>query len=178
SFPTGSRTQVKQLRRARSGSRGETTFDLFTKEDATMLRVSYGAALSAFVTLALVLSGNAAAAPVVFSASGPNAASIQGSVDAFRAALGNPNNANNPGPLSSGRREINWDGGGPAVPPAGTPFTAFQNIRGATFTTPGTGFVQAPPTAPPTGGLDTFFNNPNYATAFAAFSAPRLFAPS
>src|SRR5262249_60471077 len=135
SFPTGSRTQVKQLRRARSGSRGETTFDLFTKEDATMLRVSYGAALSAFVTLALVLSGNAAAAPVVFSASGPNAASIQGSVDAFRAALGNPNNGNNPGPLPSGRREINWDGGGTATTVSPTPFNGFQNIRGPLFST-------------------------------------------
>ena len=30
----------------------------------------------------------------------------------IRAALGNPNNANNPGPISGGRREINWDGGG------------------------------------------------------------------
>ena len=33
-------------------------------------------------------------------------------VDAFRTALGDPNNGNNPGPLASGRREINWDGGG------------------------------------------------------------------
>ena len=52
-------------------------------------------------------------APVVFQAAGPNAASIQSSVDAFRAALGIPNNGNNPGPLSHGRREINWDGGNP-----------------------------------------------------------------
>ena len=36
--------------------------------------------------------------PVVFQAAGPDAASIQSSVDAFRAALGD-NNANNPGPL-------------------------------------------------------------------------------
>ena len=50
--------------------------------------------------------------PVVFQAAGPTAASIQSSVDAFRAALGDPNNANAPGPLASGRREINWDGGG------------------------------------------------------------------
>src|SRR5215213_6718109 len=50
-------------------------------------------------------------APVVFQAAGPDAASIQSSVDAFRAALGGINNLNNPGPLGTGRREINWDGG-------------------------------------------------------------------
>ena len=49
--------------------------------------------------------------PIVFQAAGPNAASIQSTVDAFRAALGEPNNGNNPG-QPSGRREINWDGGG------------------------------------------------------------------
>ena len=42
----------------------------------------------------------------VFQAAGPTAASIQGTVDAYRAALGAPN-ANNPGPLPGGRREIN-----------------------------------------------------------------------
>ena len=36
-------------------------------------------------------------APAVFQAAGPTAASIQGTVDAYRAALGDPNNANNPG---------------------------------------------------------------------------------
>jgi hypothetical protein len=67
-------------------------------------------------------------------------------VDAYRAALGDPNNGNNAGPLAAGRREINWDGGGPPVidgtAPV-TPFTVFQNTRGATFTTPGTGLTQA-----------------------------------
>ena len=46
---------------------------------------------------------------------GQTAASIQSTVDAFRAALGGSNNGNNPGPLLSGRREINWDGGNPAI---------------------------------------------------------------
>lgn len=50
-------------------------------------------------------------APAVFQAAGTSGTSIQSTVDAFRAALGNPNNGNNPGPLVSGRREINWDGG-------------------------------------------------------------------
>jgi hypothetical protein len=47
------------------------------------------------------------AAPRVFQAAGPKAASLEGAVDAYRRALGNPNNLNNPGPLASGRREIN-----------------------------------------------------------------------
>ena len=102
-------------------------------------------------------------APTVFQAAGPTAASIQGTVDAYRAALGDPNNANNPGPLLSGRREINWDGGNPAImdttPPV-TPFDVFLNIRGARFTTPGEGLSQAPPSGGPQGGLAVLFNNP------------------
>src|SRR5262245_54262455 len=46
--------------------------------------------------------------PLVFQAAGVTAASIQSTVDAYRAALGDPNNGNNPGPLADGRREINW----------------------------------------------------------------------
>jgi hypothetical protein len=80
--------------------------------------------------------------PVVFQAAGASAASIQNTVDAFRAALGNPNNLNNPGPLQTGRREINWDGGNPNVldttAPV-TPFNVFLNTRGSQFTTPGLG---------------------------------------
>lgn len=120
------------------------------------------------------LSGVSHAAPIVFSASGAAPANIQATVDAFRASLGDPNNASNPGPLASGRREINWDAGGASFDTtvAGTPFTGFENIRGATFTTPGTGFVQAPPD-----GLASHFMNPNYATTFGPFSPQRLFAP-
>jgi hypothetical protein len=118
-----------------------------------------------------------ASATVIFSASGPNAASIQATVDNYRTALGNPNNNNNPGPLPSGRREINWDGGGPPVingtAPV-TPFTTFQNTRGATFTTPGIGLTQAAATGG-TLSLDTI--NPTYANLFAPFSPNRLFAP-
>ena len=54
-----------------------------------------------------------AAAPVLFEIGGTSApSSIQGTVTAFQAALGNPNNGNAAG-TSGGRREINWDGGGP-----------------------------------------------------------------
>src|SRR5688572_31231914 len=79
--------------------------------------------------------------PAVFQSAGLTAESIQSSVDAFRAALGDPNNANNPGPLPGGRREINWDGGGgvDATTNPVTPFDVFLNTRGGQFTTPGVG---------------------------------------
>jgi hypothetical protein len=112
-------------------------------------------------------------APSVFQAAGPDAASIQSTVDSYRTALGITNNANNPGPLGSGRREINWDGGGSsATSPGPTPFTVFLITRGANITTPGTGFVQAPPS-----GMATTFGNPTYANIFKTFSPLRLFSP-
>jgi hypothetical protein len=115
----------------------------------------------------------------VIQAAGPNAESIQSAVDAFRAALGEPNNGNAPGPLASGRREINWDGGGAnetTTAPV-TPFNVFLNSRGGQFTTPGTGLSQAPPSGGPEGGLAGLFDNPSYGTAFRAFSPLRLFTP-
>src|SRR5262245_17253479 len=130
----------------------------------------------AFFALSLFLPTTVSAF-TIFSDSGANIVSVSDTVNAFRAALGNPNNANDPGPLAPGRREINWDGGGPPVidgtAPV-TPFTVFQNTRGATFTTPGTGLTQAAAT----GGLQSLdLINPQYAALFAPFSPNRLFAP-
>lgn len=117
-------------------------------------------------------------APAVFQAAGPTAASIQSTVDAYRAALGEPNNANDPGPLASGRREINWDGGGvDTTDTPVTPFVGFLNTRGGEFTTPGVGLAQAPPSGGPQGGLAVLFNNPTYGTIFSTFSPLRLFTP-
>jgi len=111
------------------------------------------------------------AAPITFSSAGVDPAAIQAQVDAFRTALGNPNNGNLAGPLSGGRREINWDGGGAtAAAPAGTPFNGFQNTRGALFTTPGTGFLQTPLDAPELAAI-----NPTYGTVFKFFSPVRIF---
>jgi PEP-CTERM motif len=137
------------------------------------MRKAASLALTVFCLLTLLLTDARAdtITIIVRSASGPNPASIQTSVDQFRADLGNPNNGNNPGPLPSGRREINWDGGGTATTPAGTPFAGFQVTRGALFTTPGMGFVQAPPS-----GLATSFGNPTYETIFQTFSPLRVFA--
>jgi hypothetical protein len=119
--------------------------------------------------------------PTVFQAAGSTADSIQSTVDAFRAALGNPNNGNNPPPLDrSGRREINWDGGNPNIvtttPPV-TPFNTFLDSRGAQFTTPGLGLSQGPTSGGPEGGLAALFNNPTYETIFSTFSPSRLFTP-
>lgn len=119
--------------------------------------------------------------PAVFQAAGATVASIQSTVDAYRARLGDPNNLNNPGPLGlKGRREINWDGGNPNVldttAPV-TPFLVFLNTRGSQFKTPGLGLSQAPPSGGPQGGLAVLFGNPTYAKIFKAFSLSRLFTP-
>ena len=120
--------------------------------------------------------------PRVFQAAGPTVESIQGLVDEYRAALGDPN-GNEPGPLASGRREINWDGGGDNFTTSApvTPFDVFLNTRGGQFLTPGTGLSQAPPVADPVlfppGGLAGLFNNPTYGAIFSSFSPERLFTP-
>jgi hypothetical protein len=114
---------------------------------------------------------------VAYSAAGSDAAAIQTVVDAFRGAVGSPNNGNAPGPLASGRREINWDGGG-ATSAATTfpiPMTTFNTAtvaRGAVFTTPGTGFEISGVPTPEFGDL-----NPSYPLSFITFSSPRLFTP-
>ncbi|HEY2124365.1 MAG TPA: hypothetical protein VGG94_02780 [Chthoniobacterales bacterium] len=117
--------------------------------------------------------------PVVFQAAGANADSILGAVNAFRAALGGVNNLNNPGPIMTGRREINWDGGNPAIvattPPV-NPFDVFLNTRGSRFTTPATGPNTGLSQATPA-GLAVLFNNPTYVNIFTTFSPSRLFTP-
>ena len=117
----------------------------------------------------------AQAVPIVTSASGANAASIQASVDAFRASLGtlNPNTA---GSVGSGRREINWDGvpdalSAPNLLPAN--FFNVNSPRGVVFSSPGSGFqVSANAGVAPVrfGNLDAAYTN-----QFAAFSQQRLF---
>ena len=77
--------------------------------------------------------------PAVFQAAGPTANSIQSTVDAFRAALGDPNNGNS----RAARKRVAARSTGTAavttiLPLAPvTPFNVFLNTRGAQFTTPG-----------------------------------------
>jgi hypothetical protein len=132
--------------------------------------------LTVVATLTLLIPATGTAAPITFTAAGANAAAIQGTVDAFRAAIGDPNNGSAPGVQGSGRREINWDGGGSVNTDAGaTPFTVFQT-RGAIFTTAGSGFLQA--TADLAGGLGDLFPGLDYETEFVRFSESRLFTPT
>jgi hypothetical protein len=126
------------------------------------------------VLIVTAWSAPSLAVPVVFQVGGSNqTSSVQATVDAFRTDLGSPNNGNAAGPLNSGRREINWDGGGAATTVSPNPFNGFQNIRGALLESPtATGFVQAPPS-----GLATQFGNASYGTIFGTFSLQRLFTP-
>jgi len=129
--------------------------------------------------LSLLSAMPAAAGAMVFSVGGSDAASISGTVASFQTALGNPNNGNAAG-TTGGRREINWDGGNTTTvtnAPGGTPFDVFLNNRGAEFTTPGTGFVQAPPSGTAPNGLTNFFNNQTYGDIFNVFSQSRDFTP-
>ena len=149
------------------------------KKQMVLSTVAAVGALSVLLSLPVRQAG----AQTVFQAAGPDVASIQSTVAAYRAALGNPNNLNQARSVLAdptiGRREINWDGGGANettdVPV--TPFNVFLNTRGAQFTTPGTGLSQAPPKGGPQGGLATLFNNQTYGDIFSTFSAPRLFTP-
>lgn len=139
------------------------------------VRVARCAALACSLTLFVSTAATTYATFTTFSVGGDTTpASIQGTVDAFRAALGNPNNGNTPGPLVSGRREINWDGGGATTAAvSGNTLTAFQNTRGATFTTPGTGFLQTPLNVAELTNI-----NPTYSNVFTTFSPVRIFTPA
>ena len=119
----------------------------------------------------------AGATSITFSGSGPDAASIQPVVDAFRLAVsaGGVNNGNGFGSAPNGRREISWDGGGAAAlatifPSPMTTFNAGGTPRGAVFTTAGTGFEISGQPSPEFGDI-----NATYPAIFQTFSAPRLF---
>ena len=122
----------------------------------------------------------ALATPIVIrSASGPDAASILGVVDLFRADVssGGVNNGNTPMSLPTGRREVNWDGGGAAAnatifPSPMNTFNSAPTTRGLVSITAGTGFEISGQPLPEFGDI-----NPTYPGIFETFSAPRLFAP-
>jgi hypothetical protein len=113
----------------------------------------------------------------LFTASGPDTASVLPALDAFRASLG-VLNPNQPVEFNGGRREINWD----AVPPAASapnPFPGnFFNgstpgrARGVIFSTPGTGFVVSVPAA---GDPFSFFSPQKIFESEASFVTDTVF---
>lgn len=145
------------------------------KIHSTSLRLAVVAGATALI------AASAADASIVRSATGIDAASITGAVNDFRADLGTLN-ANNPGSVGSGRREINWD----AVPdtlaaPNLLPADFFNGAaspraRGAVFSTPGSGFAVSADSDNPTATPRAFSNvNAGYLNEFEPFSQQRLF---
>lgn len=132
------------------------------------------------VAASALFATGAFASPVVRAGSGPDAASIQATVDAFRADLGGPVNAPNTGPFKTGRREINWDGvpdnlSSPNLLPAN--FFNANSRRGCILSNnDGSRFLVSQRDtvtnfAPRFGEID-----PSYAASFQAFTPQRLFA--
>ena len=120
-------------------------------------------------------------APVTRTASGPNAAAIQATVDQFRADLGGANNGVG-GSFSTGRREINWDGVPDAFASPNNLPVDFFNInspRGVVFSPAIIADIRVSadssnPTSTPVrfGDLDASYPN----TFQQLFSSERLFA--
>jgi hypothetical protein len=145
---------------------------------AALATVAFALSIPLAATAQTVTATSAGPARV-FQAAGPNAASIQGTVDAFRAALGTLN-ANMAGSFGTGRREINWDG----VPDAfadPNPFPPdFFNVnspRGVVFSTPGRGLLVSANAVNPTGTPIEFGRlNAGYPAQFTTFSPQRLFS--
>jgi hypothetical protein len=130
---------------------------------------------------AVALAATSAPGQTVFSVGGDATnASIQGTVDAFRGALG-ANNGVGGGPFASGRREINWDA--PALDASADPnhmapdFFNNNSKRGALFSTPGNGFFVSRRNAgdPTDANLRFGSVDASYNSEFTAFSAQRLF---
>jgi hypothetical protein len=148
----------------------------------------YSVVLSSVLALGtLVAAFDAGAAPAgghwpkVYKAAGHEAADIQKAVDDFRKALGDLN-ANDPGSVGEGRREINWDG----VPddkadPFKFPGDFFNapepgRARGAEFFTRGKALLVSAREGNPTKTPIEFGRfNFTYPKQFDTFSPPRLF---
>ena len=138
-----------------------------TMTAARLVRLALAAAL---------LSLPDSASAVQFFVDIGSSADIQDTVGNFRSALGATNNANTSGPLTSGRREINWDGAGATDGTlAASPFAGFQN-RGVIFETSGGSFLQGP-VGPTTASNELSDFGTNYSGTFVSFSPLRLFVP-
>jgi hypothetical protein len=136
-----------------------------------MLRSAQQLALAALLVLSA--ASTALAEPIVRKAAGPDAASIQAAVDAFRTDLGGANNGGG-GSYPDGRREIGWDGvSAEFSSPNNMPADLFLNSRGALFETPGTGFQVSASAG--TAPIEFDNLNPTYSAKFQPFSPQKLF---
>lgn len=153
-----------------------TTLSSFTASD---LRVRRAGTVAACAIAALASAAGAGVTP--FTAAGATAADVLVDLDAFRAGLGGLN-ANLPGSVGGGRREINWDGvpDGSAAPNffpgdffnAATPGRA----RGALCITDGDHLEVSARTPNPTDTPLNFGNiDPSYEAIFQPFTPQRLF---
>ena len=129
--------------------------------------------MAAAAAVSMAWAASASAVTTDFTASGPDAASIQATVDNFRNALGPlnaPAGVNHP----DGRREINWDAAPDAISdpnpfPGGFFNTNFApRARGMTFTTNGSELRLSSTAA---SGTPVEFGEPN---EFDTFSPERL----
>jgi hypothetical protein len=142
------------------------------------MKVRYHLNLAVCALVTVLFSAELAAAPIIFTSSGPDATSIQSTVDAFRVSLGvlNPNTV---GSFGSGRREINWDGvpdvfSAPNDLPAN--FFNVNSPRGIVIYTPGYGLQVSANSSNPTSTPIEFANiDPSYPRIFSTFSPQRLF---
>lgn len=138
------------------------------------MRTPFSQCLVAILGALLIIPAAAGADSIVFSGAGANAAAIQGTVDTFRGALGGVDNGNAAGPFDTGRREINWDGGGAAaLVNTNMAKDTFLNNRGALFGPATTVFSISGAPDPRFGNI-----NPTYPNTFQTFSSPRLFSPT
>lgn len=132
-------------------------------------------AFGLFLGCAVLASGVAQAATVV-SFSGETAADIQGTVDDYRAALGDINPFV-PENFAGGRREVNWDGVPDVVSePTAFPANGFNSgnpgtARGIEFRPSGTS-TAVEVSASGTSGVTEEFGNPD---GFTVFSPAKLF---
>src|SRR5437867_2499354 len=146
------------------------------RKEKAMLNLSVRRLIVIVAGLLVINSSTAHAVSNVSFVGGSDPASIQATVDTFRAALGGGTVAGANGSFGGIRREINWDG----VPDA---FSAPNNLpanffnvnspRGVVFSTPGTGF-QVSANA---GIAPIQFDNidATYSRTFEPFSPQRLF---
>jgi len=126
-------------------------------------------AVAPALLVAASAAGPAQAGFITFESVGANPGAITPTRDDFRTAVGGGTLAGVNGSFGGTRREINWDGvGAAASDPNPFPGNTFL-IRGAVFSTPGTGFLVS---ANAGGAVPPVFGFPN---DFQAFSLQKLF---